>query len=286
MRIDYNNPRENDAFCLPYHYEMISDHKRVGAFKKAIDRTCEGKVVLESGTGSGILSIMAARAGARKVFAVEKDPVVGLKARANFKSARLTDTITFIEKDLLDLTSEDLGGLVPEVIIAENLSTWMTTEPIMDVMNHLYELFPQPDIIRLPSRVSNYIELAQTQYLFEDMIEMRTYFFEFTGVKTPVILSGRTLFEHFDFKKQYAPFVELSRTITVQQPGEFNSIRLTSPIVLADLVTFDQSDSLMPPVIFPIREGITVEPGDKIKLDIAYRMNSDWSQFDCVATKL
>lgn len=286
MRIDYNNPRQNDAFCLPYHYEMISDNKRVSAFKKSIEQVCKGKIVLESGTGSGILSIMAARAGAKKVFAIEKDPVVGLKARANFKSAQLTGVIEFIEKDLLELRREDLGGETPQVIIAENLSTWMTTEPIMEVMNHLHDLFPEPEIVRLPSTVSNYIELAQTQYLFEDMIEMKTYFFEFTGVERPVALSYPTLFKRFDFNQKHSGEISESCFVFVQQPGEFNSVRLTSPIVLADKVAFDQSDSLMPPVIFPIRDSIQVLPGDQIRLDISYKTHSDWSQFDCIATKL
>merc|ERR1719264_2500813 len=65
-------------FCeyayLYHQMDMLEDSHRTGSYFNAITSNpgCfEGKVVLDVGAGTCILSIMAARAGARQVFAVE-----------------------------------------------------------------------------------------------------------------------------------------------------------------------------------------------------------------------
>lgn len=54
--------------------DMLEDHKRTGAYYNAVlenKRLFKDKVVLDVGTGSGILAIFSAMAGAKKVYAVE-----------------------------------------------------------------------------------------------------------------------------------------------------------------------------------------------------------------------
>lgn len=54
--------------------DMLEDHKRTGAYYNAViqnRRLFKDKVVLDVGTGSGILAIFSAMAGAKKVYAVE-----------------------------------------------------------------------------------------------------------------------------------------------------------------------------------------------------------------------
>jgi precorrin-6B methylase 2 len=69
------------------HIAMLDDTVRTNAFCRAIARTVRpGDVVVDVGTGSGILAVAAARAGARRVYAIEVSdlaPVAAEVARAN-----------------------------------------------------------------------------------------------------------------------------------------------------------------------------------------------------------
>ena len=79
-------------------------------------------------------------------------------------------------------------------------------------------------------------------------------------------------------------FVEDSVTIPVTQAGTINCVRLTSPLVVHDDITFEASDSLMPPVVLPLKEDLSVSAGDSVRVDISYETNSDWNAFNVDAT--
>lgn len=87
------------AQVLHYHHSLLADSVRTEAFRAAIEEAVQpGDVVVDLGTGSGILAMFAARAGARKVYAIERGPVAAL-ARELFEANGLSDRIELIEKE-------------------------------------------------------------------------------------------------------------------------------------------------------------------------------------------
>lgn len=282
-RIKYNNPNVEDKLSLAYHYELVSDFKRVDPFKKSIQKICGNKRVLESGTGTGLLSILALKAGAKMVYSIEKDEKMVKIAQNNILKNDCQNCIKLVNKDSRDLSWDDIDKQSVDVIIAENLSTWLVTEPQISIMNHLNK-FLNKDGIVIPGLIMNYLELTHSEYTFENILDIRSHFFQFTGIKAPLALSDKKLFSEIDPYKTNSTYIRKKINVDVNQSGILNSLRLTSPLKIYNDITFEMSDSLMPPVVVPLSEDILVANGDNVEISVEFEMNSTWENFKCHAS--
>jgi precorrin-6B methylase 2 len=78
------------------HARMLHDDRRTGDYLAALAQAVRpGDVVLDLGTGSGVLAIAAARAGARRVYAVEASDIAEV-AEGVFAANGVTDTVTLV----------------------------------------------------------------------------------------------------------------------------------------------------------------------------------------------
>ncbi len=279
-RIEYNDPKNIGNFSMQYHYEMISDETRVAPFREAVLKNCKNKVVLESGTGTGVFSLIAAKAGAKQVYAIEIDKNIAQFASHNIKKSGF-DNIKLLLNDTRKIRQENLDNQLVDVVIAENLSTWFVTEPQMGILNHINEHLAKKDAVRIPASINNVLELTNSKYLFEDIIELRAPYFGFSGITEPKMLSNKILFKSYNFSEINETTVNRSVNVIVTETGVLNSLRLTSPISVCEGVDFDKSDSLMPPVIVPLREDLNVKIGQTVRVTIKYQMNTSWEDFDC-----
>ena len=95
-----NKLREvTETRAMIWHFPMMNDEARNKAYLKAIEQTVTpGNHVLEIGTGSGLLSMMAARAGAGRVTTVEIMKNVYDAATEIIKNNGYADKITVLNK--------------------------------------------------------------------------------------------------------------------------------------------------------------------------------------------
>lgn len=89
--------RQTSGWADPVeHARMLHDERRTGDFMRALDTVVRpGDVVVEIGTGSGILAVGAIRAGARHVYAIEASDIAGV-ARRVFERNGVQDRVTLI----------------------------------------------------------------------------------------------------------------------------------------------------------------------------------------------
>ena len=86
------------SLVIDEHREYLADGPRVSAFDDAIRETVrEGDVVLDLASGTGILGLLACRAGARRVYSIEQGSIIGL-ARDVAAANGFGDRMTFIRE--------------------------------------------------------------------------------------------------------------------------------------------------------------------------------------------
>jgi PRMT5 arginine-N-methyltransferase/ribosomal protein L11 methyltransferase PrmA len=102
---------------VAYHRSMIQDRERTGAYHRAIHEVVRpGDVVLDIGAGSGVLSLFACQAGARRVYAVEAGHAVEI-ARELTRQNDVEDRVVLInESSYLARIEEPVDVLVTETL--------------------------------------------------------------------------------------------------------------------------------------------------------------------------
>ena len=113
------------------HLRMLNDRSRKSAFVKAVRESVNANdVVIDLGSGSGILAIAAAQAGAAKVYAVEPSGMIGL-ARLNAKANGVDEKITFIQEWSTTLTLPEKATMLTTDLIGNeplDMKLWETIE--------------------------------------------------------------------------------------------------------------------------------------------------------------
>lgn len=195
----------------PYHHMMLINAPRMAAFRGAIDRTVRpGDHVLEAGAGTGVLSMLAARAGAAHVWAVEHNPDLAALARRTVARNGLADRVTVV-----DGAAEAFRPPVPiDVVICEMLHVALANEPQVAVMRAvLANLAAGQDVAGLrilPFAVVSAAQLMEVDYAYE-------------GLDIPLIRSCN-------------PYVEDPRLAPVSDPATYWVCHMHDPEPAVDVV--------------------------------------------------
>jgi len=128
---DESLPLTRGFAAAPVHVRMLNDVQRTRTYLNAIAATVRpGDTVVDIGTGTGILAMAAARAGARHVYAIEASGIADT-AQAMFEHNGFADRITLIRGWSTHVTLPTRA----DVMVAELVGTDPFDEQIAELTN-------------------------------------------------------------------------------------------------------------------------------------------------------
>lgn len=255
---------------LIFHYNLLCDSSRLEGFKVAIDRMVEeGDVVVDLGTGTGVLALLAARK-ASKVYAVEIDPFIIETARNIVSRYPGGEKIEFIEADAKTL---NLGEKV-DVVICEMLDTALIAEDQVPVMNHAVAEILKPGGKVIPLRATTTIELVNSDYNFCDYEFNVPYHEEYGARPVQAVLSDCTALHSIRFDEINPTRVDKEITFELIKDGLANGFRLKTFTYLDEQTALNSSIWFNPPLVFPLGNGSEAQKGGKLSLSIYYEMGA------------
>lgn len=202
------------------HISMLNDRVRTEAFIAAINETVRpDDVVVDIGTGTGVLSLAAARAGARHVYAIEASEL-GRTAKDLFVANGFGDRITLLEGWSNQVSLPEKAS----VLVAEIIGNDPLDEGVMESFADARKRFLTPDARIIPSRARTFGLAVEVDHKQQERF---------------VFQPGQTLswqqWYGFDFARLLDSSVNKSMVIR----GIPHEIRdwpvLSDPVLLADL---------------------------------------------------
>jgi SAM-dependent methyltransferase len=134
------------SLVLEEHRHYLADRRRVDAFASAIAATVRhGDTVVDLGCGTGILGMLALRAGASHVYAIDSTSTLEL-ARAIAAANGLSDRITFIRGRSTEVTLPARA----DVVVADQLGPFGYGAGLLDYFADARARLLEPDGRTIP----------------------------------------------------------------------------------------------------------------------------------------
>ena len=273
-----------------WHIPMINDDERNAAYERALKRAITPEsIVFEIGTGSGLVAMMAARAGAKHVVTCEAVPILADIAQETIARNGLADKITVLSKRS---TQVRLGADLPEkadIFVSELINIGMLAPNMLPIIQHARANLVKPEAKIIPEAAVVWGVLMQCDHLARinpvrriagfdmgafDIFRSPGYAQIDLGADTHRVLSSRFRVLDFDFRKATKTEDLRSLAVLANHAGTCHGVCFWFDLIL-DAETTYRSESRSrtnhwKQAIHFFPEPVAVEEGDRLDIAAGY----------------
>ena len=282
----------------PWHIPMMNEFQRNNSYFFGMESAAlKDKIVFEIGSGSGLLSMMAAKSGAKKVVGCEAVPQIAEIARSIVSANGLQDTVSIIDKPSFTVQiGRDLSERA-DVLIHEIFSNELLSEQVIPAIEDAKARLLKPDATILPSSASVMCALAGGDVLGRYVSVKESFGFDLSGfnkiapkkipfyrqVFQPQLLSKDIEAFCFDFQN-CTTFPAEYKTIDIEVIedglcyGLIQWIRLdmSKSISYQNHPMNDEPIANWQQVVYRFDSPLTVSKGEIVKIEVAHDRQTLW----------
>lgn len=156
-----------------WHFSIVRDVARNAAYDQALRRNVrQGVRVLEIGAGSGLLSMMAARAGATQVISCECNHAVAAIAAEIIARNGFSDRVKIVAKHSRDLEVGNDLDEPADVLVSEIVSNDLLGQDVLECMQDVIGRLTQRNAVIIPSHGSVRVALARYDKLHRSRLKI------------------------------------------------------------------------------------------------------------------
>lgn len=242
-------------FKIPaWHFPMLNDTERNEKYEKAIRNIVKDKVVIDLGSGSCLLSMIAVKYGAKKVYAIEQDQEICFLAQKIITQNNLDNKISIINKNLLQVNNTDIP-VKADLVITEIFDCELIGEGCLNSIN-IIKNFLKPLGKILPNNGTIYSQVGESQSLRSKHILINNRVLDFDispflplreigaieclRMYEPIhLVSNKVVLKKYNFNKNYDLLFKVNAKFNILKDSYLDYLALWFKITLSNSIVLE-----------------------------------------------
>src|SRR6476469_4367339 len=270
-----------------YYLGMIKKAERIQAFQSAVRATVRSSdVVVEIGSGLGTYSFFAALAGAKHVYAIERERVIDVAEELAARNG-LAERVTFIRADSTEITLPENA----DVLILEDFSSLFLRRGLEELVRDALERHLKRGGVILPRAATLFLAPVGDASLRASVLTLEEEQYQLYGLDFSVLrqmmlgsphvrpiapdalLSPPHPFRTIELSDEHSYLFDEVFAATITRSGTMDGLGGWFDLTLTDDIELQNgpssADSVWRQVFFPFANPLPVTAGDVVNLRIA-----------------